>query len=157
VMAELRPPVLDDYGLLAALRWHGRRFMEYTGIATAVTGVEPTPRLPLATEMALFRIAQEALTNAAKHAHASQVKVTLEAVERGAWLTIADDGVGFDPASQGRPAEAASDTRFAGRVTDGRPGWGLLTMRERAEMIGGHLHVEATSGQGTRVIVEVPR
>ena len=137
VMADLRPPVLDDYGLLAALRWHGERFSPRTGVTTIVQGEELTPRLPSSVETALFRIAQEALTNAAKHAQASQVTLTLEAVDGGARLTIADDGVGFDP-----PARRQA-------------GWGLLTMRERAEAVGGHLRVESAPGEGTRVIVDI--
>jgi len=137
MMGELRPAVLDDYGLLAALHWYGQRFSQRTGLAVAVQGEELAPRLPSATETALFRIAQEALTNAAKHAQASQVTVTLEPVNGGARLTIADDGVGFDPA------------------TRRQAGWGLMTMRERAEAVGAHLRVESAPGKGTQVVVEV--
>ena len=75
VMARLRPPVLDDYGLVAALNWYGKQFMKRNGIPTVLIlrGEELAPRLPLETETALFRIAQEALNNVAKHAKASQV------------------------------------------------------------------------------------
>lgn len=143
VMAELRPPVLDDYGLLAALRWYGKRFSQRTGIETIVQGEEMTPRLSPAIEMALFAIAQEALTNVARHAQAVGVAVTLKGVAKGARLTIADDGVGFDPKVIHRPGE--------------RRGWGLITMRERAEAIGGHLQLEGAPGKGTMVVVEVTR
>jgi len=139
VMGELRPAVLDDYGLLAALQWHGQRFSEHTGLPVLVQGEELAPRLPSTVETALFRIAQEALTNVAKHAQASQVTVTLESVDGGARLTIADDGIGFDPAARHHT------------------GWGLITMRERAETAGGHLRVESIPGEGTRIVVEVPR
>ncbi|MDH7486386.1 MAG: PAS domain S-box protein [Anaerolineae bacterium] len=139
VMAELRPAVLDDYGLLAALHWYGQRFSQRTGIATMVQGQEPAPRLPPAVETALFRIVQEALTNVAKHAQARQVTVTLEPVDGGARLSIADDGVGFDP------------------TVRRRAGWGLMTMRERAQAVGGHLRVDSAPGKGTRVVVEVPK
>jgi len=137
VMGELRPAVLDDYGLLATLHWYAQRFRGRTGLTVVVQGEELTPRPPSAVETALFRIAQEALTNAAKHAKASQVTVTLEPVDGGARLTIADDGVGFDPAAR-RQA-----------------GWGLMTMRERAEAVGAHLRVESAPGKGTQVVVEV--
>jgi len=141
VMAELRPPVLDDYGLLASLRWYGQRFAQRTGLAIATQGADPTPRLPLATEITLFRIAQEALTNAARHAQAHQVSVTLDAAAGGVRLTIADDGIGFDPELHTQP--------------NGRHAWGLLTMSERAESTGGRLVMDAAPGRGTRVIVEV--
>jgi signal transduction histidine kinase len=154
VMAELRPPVLDDYGLLAALRWYGQRFAQRTGLAIATQGAEPTPRLPLATEITLFRIAQEALTNAARHAQARQVTITLAGQTSevrgdfgslgsvcGVRLIIADDGTGFDPELHTQP--------------NNRQAWGLLTMSERAESIGGRLVIDAAPGRGTRVIVEV--
>ncbi|MFZ1991603.1 MAG: ATP-binding protein, partial [Alphaproteobacteria bacterium] len=96
VMAELRPPVLDDYGLMATLRWYGERFSKQTNMATIIQGEELTPRLPAPVEIILFRIAQEALTNVAKHAHAKTVTVRLEELEDSVRLTIADDGVGFD-------------------------------------------------------------
>jgi len=141
VMGELRPAVLDDYGLLAALHWYGQRFGERTGLAVTVQGEETMPRLPPAVETALFRIAQEALTNVARHAQAGQVTVSLEPVDGGARLTIADDGAGFDPAVPRRPGEP--------------PSWGLLIMRERAEAVGGRLKVESAPGKGTQVVVEV--
>ncbi len=76
VMTELRPPVLDDYGLLSALRWYGAEFSRRTGIGVDVQGEEAAPRLARPVELALFRIAQEALTNVVKHAGASRVEVT---------------------------------------------------------------------------------
>ncbi|MBE9581275.1 MAG: PAS domain-containing protein [Proteobacteria bacterium] len=143
VMAELRPPVLDDYGLVAALRWYGEQFTDRTGVATVVQGEDWTPRLPASLEMALFRTVQEALTNAAKHAQASQVTVTMEQVAGGARLTIADNGDGFDPKVLDRPGKLS--------------GWGLVSMRERAASVGGHLIVKSEPGKGTRIVVEVRR
>ena len=151
VMAYLRPPVLDDYGLVAALHWYGEQFARRTDIATVVEGEAPVPRLAARVENALFRIAQEALTNVAKHAQATQVTVTVE-VEGGTLrLVVADDGVGFDPSTTLRtsPAHLAEP--------DGDRGWGLLTMTERAEAVGGHCRIESDPRQGTRVIVEVAR
>jgi signal transduction histidine kinase len=141
VMADLRPPMLDDYGLVAALHWYGEQFAWRTDIAVAVEGEEPAPRLAARVENALFRIAQEALTNVAKHAQATQVTVTTEAVSGTLRLVVADDGIGFD---QAHLAES-----------DGGLGWGLLTMAERAEAVGGRCRVESDPGQGTQVIVEV--
>ncbi len=145
VMADLRPPVLDDYGLMAALRWYSARFASRVNITVTVQGEDPVPRLDAPVENVLFRIAQEALTNVAKHAQATQVTVAVE-VEVGSGtvrLVVADDGVGFDP------------TRVAG--PDERLKWGLLTMAERAEGVGGHFRIESSPRRGTRVIVEVAR
>jgi PAS domain S-box-containing protein len=141
VMAELRPPVLDDYGLPAALRWCGDQFERRTGLSTKVRGDELTPRPPQGVETALFRIAQEALTNVAKHARATQVTISLEGGLKTIRLIIADDGIGFGP----------GDRRSAA------PGWGLPIMSERALAAGGSLRVDSTPGTGTRIVVEVPR
>jgi signal transduction histidine kinase len=143
LMANLRPPVLDDYGLVAALNWYGGQFRGRTGIAVALEGEEPNPRLATHVENALFRIAQEALTNAAKHAQAGQVTVTVEVKGDTLRLIVADDGIGFD-------LEQLTES-------DGSRGWGLLTMTERAEAVGGHCRVETGPGQGTQVSVEVSR
>jgi PAS domain S-box-containing protein len=143
VMADLRPPLLDDYGLIAALHWYGAQFATRTGIAVTVDGQEPTPRLATPVENALFRITQEALTNVAKHARAAQVTVAVETRNGIVRLVVADDGVGFNPGPQAKPG--------------GRQGWGLLTMAERAEALGGFCRVESRAGHGTRVIAEVAR
>ena len=110
VMADLRPPVLDDYGLVAALHWYGEEFTGRTGVSVTVVGEEPAPRPAARVENALFRIAQEALTNVAKHAQATQVTVTVAAEGRTLRLVVADDGIGFDSASLAEP--------------DGSRGWG---------------------------------
>ncbi len=143
VMANLRPPVLDDYGLVAALHWYGEQFARRTGIDIAVHGEELAPRLAPRVENALFRIAQEALTNVAKHAQASNVNITVETEDGTLRLVVADDGTGFDPARLAEP--------------DGHRGWGLLTMTERAEALGGRCQIKSASGQGTQVVVELGR
>ncbi len=144
VMSELRPPMLDDFGLVATLRWYGQQFARRSDIELTVRGDEPRPRLPSAVENALFRIATEALTNVAKHAQATQVTVTVDCDQQHLRMMIADDGVGFDA----RHAVPAGQTR----------GWGLLTMSERAEIVGGRCRVESqAAGGGTRVIAEMPR
>jgi two-component system sensor histidine kinase UhpB len=143
VMAELRPPMLDDFGLVATLQWHGARFASHRGINVTVTGEEPVPRLAAQTENALFRIAQEALANVAKHAQATQVTIAVKADHEIVRLMIADDGIGFDPTTPAKP--------------DGDRGWGLITITERAEAVGGRCRIESKLQQGTRVIVEVAR
>lgn len=141
VMGGLRPPVLDDYGLLAAFRWYGEQFSRRTGIEVKVAGDELTPRLPPDVETALFRIGQEALTNVAKHAQARRVMITMELADRKARLVIADDGAGF---------EVAMLNRHTGRYH-----WGLAIMRERAEAAGGRMTIDSTPGKGTQIVIEV--
>jgi PAS domain S-box-containing protein len=141
VMENLRPPMLDDFGLVATLHWYGAQFASRTGIAVTVQGQEPTPRLAAPLESALFRIVQEGLTNVAKHAQATQVTVTVAADDGGVRLVVADDGVGFNLAHLVPP--------------DGHRGWGLITMAERAEAVGGCCRIESQPQQGTRVVVEV--
>jgi len=143
VMAELRPPMLDDFGLVATLHWYGAQFASRTGVTVMVEGDEPVSRLSAPAENALFRIVQEVLTNVAKHAQATQVVVTMAVGDETVRLVVADDGVGFDPARLAMP--------------DGRQGWGLITMTERAEAVGGRFRIESRPQQGTRVIVEVAR
>jgi signal transduction histidine kinase len=140
VMAALRPQVLDDYGLMAALQMEAERFAVRTGISTDVIGKEANPRASDGVETALFRIAQEALTNVSKHGKAKRVKVRLEQAKRMMRLTIEDDGVGFDPE----------------RVCPGRhSGWGIMNMRERIQGHEGALRVVSAPGKGTRIVVEV--
>ncbi len=134
VISELRPAVLDDYGLVAAVRWYGERFERRTGVATTVSG--PDRRLPAGVEAALFRVVQEALTNVAKHAEARRAEVTLRSMRGGILLRIVDDGRGF-----------ARGSRSAGG------GWGLAMARERAESVGARFSVVSQPGRGTRVAV----
>lgn len=141
IMAELRPPVLDDYGLLAALRQLVSECSRRTGIAVNVSGVEPYPRLPPVVETAMFRIIQEALNNIFKHAHAKNVEISLNPASERVVLEIADDGVGFDTIS----------------IADGGEHWGMITMRERAEAVGITFRLESAPGAGTRIVFEAER
>jgi signal transduction histidine kinase len=143
VMANLRPPVLDDYGLVAALHWYVDQFARRTDIAVTVEGEESVPRLDARVENTLFRIAQEALTNVAKHAQATRVTVTTKVDNRTLRLVVADNGIGFEPAHLPAP--------------DGYPHFGLFIMSERAESVGGVFHIESRTGSGTKLIVEVTR
>jgi PAS domain S-box-containing protein len=139
VMTELRPAVLDDYGLGPALRWYAKQFGNRTHVATKVIEHGPGRRLPSTAEEAFFRIAQEALANIAKYAGAEKVTVSLDTTSNATCLTIADDGHGFDPSIRPQPS---SDH-----------GWGLMIMRERAAAVGADLTIESALGQGTRIIV----
>ena len=143
VMVELRPSVLDDYGLLSALRWFGAQFSSRTNIQVKVEGDENKDRLGISIENAFFRIAQEALNNVAKHAEASQVTILLDAEDGYCRMTISDNGKGFnkDKSSVKSNAEA----------------WGLLAMHERALRAGGRFQIESDTGKGTKVVVEVDR
>lgn len=143
VMADLRPPVLEDYGLMAALRRYGEQFGERTGISVSVRGNDSSPRLSPHVESALFRIAQEALTNVVKHAQAKAASVALQVIEGRVRLEIQDDGIGFHDASSAAPAP--------------RRGMGMMSMTERADSVGGTCHIHSLPGEGTQVIVEVPR
>jgi two-component system sensor histidine kinase UhpB len=143
VMAELRPPVLDDYGLVAALRWYGEKISRRIEIPISVEGKEPSPRLDSNVENALFRIVQEVLTNVTKHAHASYVNMSIDVDRENLCLTLVDDGVGFNTEDIFQPE-------------NGR-GWGLLSITERAEAVGGKCRIVSSPNQGTQVIVEIPR
>jgi two-component system sensor histidine kinase UhpB len=143
VMADLRPPVLDEYGLVEALNWYAGRFSRWSGLRVIVKGQPFEPRLAELVESALFRIAQEALTNVGKHAQASEIVVTVAQDANKVRMTIADDGIGFADRSDPEATEES--------------GWGLLTMAERADAIDGQVWVESEPDQGTRVIVEVER
>jgi signal transduction histidine kinase len=126
-----------------ALYWYGKQFSERTGITTLLQVEELKPRLPLPAETALFRIAQEALTNVAKHAQAKNVTVRLEEFGESVHLSIADDGIGFDSEAHQQP--------------EAKPNWGLINMRERSQAIGGQLSVETAPGKGTQIVVEIKR
>ncbi|HUW38361.1 MAG TPA: cache domain-containing protein [Rhodocyclaceae bacterium] len=138
---DLHPSVLDYGGVVPALEDYGRKFFDHTGIAVLVSGEDPEFRLPAETEIALYRIAQEALTNCAKHAGANKVTIALNGDTERASFVISDDGAGFDP-----------NMLAQGRKTHGL---GLLSMRERAEAIGGRLTLESAPGKGTRIRVEI--
>ncbi|BBA68799.1 Oxygen sensor histidine kinase NreB [Geobacter sulfurreducens] len=139
--AKLRPPVLDDYGLPAALRWHADLFSRRTGIEVTVQVADSIPRMPAEKEIALFRIVQEALTNCSKHANAGNVKVFLDHGDGRVRLSVVDDGTGF-------AIESASPTPAGS-------GWGLTIMRERAELIGGTFRLDTAPGKGTVLTVEI--
>jgi PAS domain S-box-containing protein len=139
IVTELRPQILDELGLLEAVRWHVAEFEKRTGVRCTTELPEEPPDWSTDRTTAMFRILQEALTNVARHAEAKQVRVRLERREDRVLLEIRDDGKGF---SRERAAAAAS--------------FGLLGMEERARMFGGSLEVVSRRREGTTVTVSIP-
>jgi signal transduction histidine kinase len=135
---ELRPPVLDDFGLEAALERLTTALREQTGMQVQFESTLGDARLPEEVETALYRIVQEALTNAVKHAQAQTVSVVISKTADAAIAVVEDDGQGFDPTSV-RP-----------------DGFGIEGMRERVSLLDGRLRVESRSGGGTTIAAEVP-
>jgi signal transduction histidine kinase len=139
----LRPGPLEDGRLVDALDGVARDWSRTTGVPAVVTTVGEARPLPSETEVTLLRVAQEALANAGRHAHASAVALTLAFGEGQVSLDVTDDGVGFDPAA--RPARDGADG-----------GYGLVAMRERVAALRGELDVESGPGQGTTVVATIP-
>lgn len=139
ISAELRPSILDDLGLPAALEADAKVFEERTGIECDLS----LPRVPLELDtgqtIAIYRIVQEAMTNVARHSNASRVEVRLRVHDRTVLLEIRDDG-------RGVTADQAAD----------RSSLGLVGIRERAQLIGGDAHIEGIEGRGTIVSVRIP-
>jgi signal transduction histidine kinase len=141
----LRPKLLEEAPLPEALSRLTERWSVANSIAATIT-VTGSPRtLPPEVDATLFRVAQEALTNVRKHARANRAALTLSYMHDRVALDTRDDGTGFDPAKTGD----ASGSTHAG-------GFGLETMRERVERLGGTLSIESVPGEGTTLAVELP-
>lgn len=136
----VHPRVLDDLGLVAALEWLGRQTRDHAGLDVRVDARLGRAALPREVQSVLYRVAQEALRNAARHARARSARVALEAEGGHAALTVADDGEGFD----------------VGAAERRRPGMGLFSMRERVALAGGSVDIESAPGAGTRITARVP-
>ncbi len=139
IVTELRPPVLDDLGLVAAIEWQAQDFQRRTGITCSCTASQEDIQVEPERATAVFRICQEALTNVARHARATEVKISLEENAGSLLLVVRDNGHGI-------PEEKLSDPQSLG----------LLGMRERAALFGGHLNIEGCPGQGTMIALHVP-
>jgi len=140
---ELRPAILDDMGLVAALQWMADKLASESRVEAEVQVSMPDADLPHAVQLVLFRIAQEAVSNIKKHAEASKATITLECGEGRIRMTVSDDGKGFEVPSQ---MDSAGD---AGKL-------GIVGMLERAELLGGTFRIESTPGGGTTVSVDIP-
>jgi signal transduction histidine kinase len=136
----LRPSALDDLGLVEALERLGLETSRAAGFVVDVHATGPRlPRIPEAIETALYRVAQEAVTNASKHASPKAVSILVHRSPGDIRLLIEDDGKGFD----------TTETSSAARL-------GVAAMRERAQLVGGSLTIESSLGHGTTVCVSVP-
>jgi two-component system sensor histidine kinase UhpB len=136
---QLRPTALDDHGLLPAMASQVRRFEAQTGIKAELNASGTDTQLPPDEEIAVYRIAQEALANVARHADAREVSVGFRAGDDGVELTVRDDGRGF----------STLEPRDGG-------GLGLGGMAERARLVGGELTIESRPGGGTKLCLRVP-
>lgn len=136
---RLHPSILEDLGLVEALKAECERFSRQESIRAEMKLRDVPPTLPRDAALGLFRIAQEALRNVVRHANAGAVDVTLRTLDGGLQLAVCDDGVGFDPS---RKRERLS--------------LGLASMRERVRSLGGELEVDSTPGQGTTILAWVP-
>ena len=140
---ELRPSVLDDLGLIPALQAFMKDFIKKTGVRASLTAFAEIELLDCIKRTVLYRIAQEALTNVARHAHASHVAVSIQDQGGVIHMEITDDGQGFEVDGTSKPKKKSNRL-------------GLLGMRERVEMVGGTFCVESAPGKHTTIRVEIP-
>lgn len=147
LVADLRPSVLDDMGLVEAVRWYAGILQERAGLAVEVAARGLDRRLPAHLEVVIFRVVQEALTNVVRHARATRVDIELDAGPLAVRATVRDDGRGFDPT-------AVAALRNAGSGVG--PGLGLLGMEERVRLVGGTFRLESAPGRGTAVAFSIP-
>ncbi len=136
ISMDLRPAILDSLGIVPALRWLIQRTEEQTGIRIELIAPEKIERFLPDIELTLYRITQEGITNAIRHAEASKIEVVLEKGAHAVWLMIQDNGKGFDPLILNR-------------------GLGLVGIRERVELVNGKFNIETSNNSGTRLWVEI--
>jgi PAS domain S-box-containing protein len=141
VMADLNPPILDEYGLIEAIKWYCRDFSTRTGITSQVSGDIIEHRLAPSVEKILYRLVQESLNNVAKHAQATRVIISLNSDAEAVSVTISDNGQGFNPGEV--------------NLLSQEPHWGLLSMQQRAASIGAALTIDSAHGSGTQVCVKI--
>ncbi len=139
---ELRPPVLDDLGLIPVLEAILKRFMEDTGIRVSLKGFAGIEKLDMNKRTALYRVVQEALANVARHAHATQVEVSIQQLDHAALMQIKDNGCSFEVDEVLHSVEHMP--------------LGLLGMRERMEMVDGSLSIVSKPGDGTAIHALIP-
>lgn len=143
IMADLRPAQLDDLGLVPALRWYIKQYQaRHPELQVQMVADRSLARLPTQYETVLFRATQEALTNVARHAQATQVDLILSQDDSCVRLEVSDNGIGFDTAAPPRHPPGS--------------GLGLLGLRERVALVGGRCVVDSVPGRGTRVVIELP-
>lgn len=139
IIYDLRPMALDDLGLIPTLKKYLSTIEEYNGATTiSLVYIGTDKRIPARFEIALFRLIQEAVQNALKHAEAKEIKVKLEMTKTHVTVIVKDDGKGFD-------IRAKKENSF-----------GLIGMRERVELLEGHLTIDSSIGSGTVIMIQVP-
>jgi signal transduction histidine kinase len=139
IATELRPGMLDDLGLVPAMEWQLQEFQKRSGIRCRFTSSLEEVALDAEETTVLFRILQEALTNVARHASATQVEVSLDEEQGYVRLRVQDNGRGITESE-----------------VSGSKSFGLLGMRERALLRSGDFHIQGTPGQGTTVVIKLP-
>jgi len=144
IIYNLRPMSLDDLGLVPTLQRYVLTFQEETGISVSFITKGSQPELKPVISLTVFRIVQEALNNVVKHAKANTVVMQLEFLEDSLRLFVYDDGVGFDTA------------RLKERNEDISSGFGLVSMKERIELLGGDMRISSEPGKGTRLNIIIP-
>jgi signal transduction histidine kinase len=142
LVSDLRPSLLDDMGLHAALGWYVEQVNQRGDAQIELLLEGPHCRLAPEIETTMFRIAQESLTNVLRHAQARYATLTLLCGDDKAMLQVKDDGGGFDTA--------------AVMETEGGAGWGLIGIQERVQLAGGEFHIQSVPGEGTTLKVEIP-
>jgi len=141
ILRGLRPPLLEESGLVAALRAHVKSVLADSDLDITIDAENVEHHLSREAKLSLYRIVQEGLSNVTRHAHATSVRIRLAVREEVVVLEIEDDGIGFDSAHP--------------EPSTGR-GFGVLGMMERAAIIGGVARVESTPGKGTRISIRIP-
>ncbi|MDP3025796.1 MAG: GAF domain-containing protein [candidate division Zixibacteria bacterium] len=136
---DLRPPILDDFGLASAIRWYVDGFSRRTNIKVALKFQELDCKFPPEFETAIYRTIQECLTNVAKHSEANKVNVSLDKKNEHLRIIIRDNGIGFDP-----------------EIFHFTSGFGLFRLKEKTELLGGKFRISSRRGKGTRVVIIFP-
>lgn len=144
IIYNLRPMSLDDLGLIPTLQRYILTFQEESGISVSFITKGSEPELKSVISLTVFRIVQEALSNVAKHARANNAVTQLEFLEKNLKLYVYDDGIGFDTA------------KLNDRNEDITSGFGLVSMRERVELLGGDMRISSKPGKGTRLNIIIP-
>ncbi len=139
ILSELRPGLLDERGLIEALKWLGRQFTDNTGLTVLFSSTETEIRLAEPQATCIFRVYQEALTNIMRYAKANKVSASLNIVNGDVVVTISDDGQGFSPEALQR-----------------KPTFGILGMKERVASLNGNFELESAPGRGTKVTFSIP-
>lgn len=143
LILDLRPPVLDDLGLVPAVRTLAETRLEEQGITVSINAEGVDDNLPPHLKVTIFRVLQEALSNCARHSQANSVRISIQSAPNQFRAIVQDDGIGFDPSRVRQRTGAATAV-------------GLLGMKERARLLGGSLEIRSSPGRGTTVILDIP-